>query len=183
MQVRDALEEVAAGRQPASVLLPLVYADLKRLAAAQLRALPPGHTLQPTGLVHEAWAKLVGTEDPGWEGRRHFFGAAARAMRELIIDELRRKGAAKRRGARIELDSTIGPAAVLPELEDVLAIDAALEKLEAENAQAAEVVVLAFYGGLTFEEIAAVIEVSTRTVERKWQFARAWLFDALSAAP
>jgi len=180
LQILQALEEVRTGRQPASVLLPLVYADLKRLAAAQLRALPPGHTLQPTALVHEAWAKLVGDEDPGWEGRRHFFGAAARAMRELIIDDLRRKGAAKRRGIRIELDSTLAPAAVLPQMHDVLAIDAALERLEAENAQAAEVVVLSFYGGLTFEEIAAVMELSTRTVERKWQFARAWLFDALS---
>lgn len=182
--VRQTLEDIRTGRQPASALLPLVYADLKRLAAAQLRALPAGHTLQPTALVHEAWVKLVGTEDPGWEGRRHFFGAAARAMRELIIDDLRRKGAAKRRapGGREPLDSALGPAAVLPELDDVLAVDAALARLEAENAEAAEVVVLAFFGGLTFEEVASVLQLSTRTVERKWQFARAWLFDALSTA-
>src|SRR5262249_58407919 len=111
-----------------------------RLAAAQLRALPPGHTLQPTGLVHEAWAKLVGDDDPGWEGRRHFFGAAARAMRELIIDDLRRKHAAKRRppGGHAPLESSLGPAAILPDIADVLAVDAALAKLELENAQAAE---------------------------------------------
>ena len=182
MPVREALDDVRTGRQPASVLLPLVYADLKRLAAAQLRALPAGQTLQPTALVHEAWVKLVGDDDPGWEGRRHFFGAAARAMRELIIDELRRKGAAKRRvpGKRATLDSSIGPAAVLPELHDVLAIDAALVELEAQNHDAAEVVVLSFYGGLTFDEIASVMAISTRTVERKWQFARAWLLDALA---
>ena len=180
--VRQALDEVRTGRQPASALLPLVYADLKRLAAAQLRALPAGHTLQPTALVHEAWLKLVGTEDPGWEGRRHFFGAAARAMRELIIDDLRRKGAAKRRapGRRTAVEGSLGPAAVLPELHDVLAIDAALVKLEAQNRDAAEVVVLSFFGGLTFEEIAAVMQLSTRTIERKWQFARAWLIDALA---
>lgn len=182
--IRRTLEQVRAGRQPAADLLPLVYDDLKRLAAAQLRALPAGQTLQPTALVHEAWVKLVGAEDPGWEDRRHFFGAAARAMRELIIDELRRKGSAKRRapGLRAEIESSLGPAAILPELHDVLSVDAALVKLESENPQAAEVVILSFFGGLTFDEVASVMELSTRTVERKWQFARAWLLDALSAS-
>jgi RNA polymerase sigma factor (TIGR02999 family) len=180
--VRQTLDDVREGRQPASALLPLLYADLKRLAAVQLRALPPGHTLQPTALVHEAWIKLVGSEDPGWEGRRHFFGAAARAMRELIVDDLRRKGSAKRRapGQRTVVDSSLAPAAVLPELHDVLAVDAAITQLEAESPEAAEVVVLSFFGGLTFEEIAAMMDLSTRTIERKWQFARAWLLDALS---
>jgi RNA polymerase sigma factor (TIGR02999 family) len=181
-RVREALSEVRGGRQAAAELVPLLYADLKRMAAAQLRVLPAGATLQATALVHEAWVKLVGKADPGWEGRRHFFGAAARAMRELIVDEMRRKGAAKRRapGGRATLVSSIGPGAVLPELHDVLAIDAAIGKLERETARAAEVVVLAFFGGLTFEEIAKVLDVSARTVERRWQFARAWLFDQLA---
>src|SRR6476469_4299307 len=96
MELRAALEEIREGRQSAESLLPLVYADLKRLAASSLRRLPAGQTLQPTALVHETWLKLVGEEDPGWEGRRHFFGAAARAMRELIVDHQRRKGASKR---------------------------------------------------------------------------------------
>ena len=167
----------------AEQLLPLVYDELRKLAAQRLARESPGQTLQATALVHEAWVKLVGDDDPGWDGRRHFFGAAARAMRELIVDDLRRKGAAKRRapGGREPLESSLGPAAVLPELHDVLAIDAALTALERENPAAAEIVVLSFYGGLSFDEIAAVLEVSTRTVERKWQFARAWLLDRLSS--
>ncbi len=179
-----ALVEVQAGRQSAESLLPLVYADMKRLAAASLRRLPAGQTLQPTVLVHETWLKLVGEEDPGWEGRRHFFGAAARAMRELIVDHQRRKGANKRLapGGVAELDSELQPAAVLPEMTDVLAVDAALVKLEGENAEAAEVVVLSFYGGLSLPEIAELKQVGLRTVERRWQFARAWLVDALGGA-
>ena len=159
-----------------------MYADLKRLAAASLSKLGPGQTLQPTALVHETWLKLVGEEDPGWDGRRHFFGAAARAMRELIIDQLRRKYAHKRQapGVVAEPESELQPAAVLPELTDVLAVDAALERLEKENAKAAEVVVLSFYGGLSLPEIAELEQVGLRTVERRWQFARAWLLDALS---
>ena len=180
--LHTALEDVRAGRLKAEALLPLIYSDLKRMASAHLRRLPAGQTLQPTALVHEAWAKLVGGEDPGWENRRHFFGAASRAMRELIVDTLRRKAAAKRQlpSPAAELESSLQPAALLPELTDVLAVDAALEKLERENAEAAKVVVLSFYGGLTFEEIAELEQLSTRTVERKWQFARAWLLDALA---
>ncbi len=177
-----ALVEVQAGRQSAESLLPLVYADMKRLAAASLRRLPAGQTLQPTALVHETWLKLVGEEDPGWEGRRHFFGAAAQAMRELIVDYQRRKSATKRLapGGVAELESELQPAAVLPEMTDVLAVDAALVKLEAENAEAAEVVVLSFFGGLSLPEIAELKQVGLRTVERRWQFARAWLVDALA---
>ena len=170
--------------QSAETLLPVVYAELKRLAAASLSRLPPGQTLQPTALVHETWLKLVGEEDPGWEGRRHFFGAAAKAMRELIIDQLRRKAAHKRQapGEVAEPDSQLQPAAVLPELTDVLAVDAALERLEKENAEAAEVVVLSFYGGLSLPEIAELKQAGLRTIERRWQFARAWLLDELRGA-
>jgi RNA polymerase sigma factor (TIGR02999 family) len=167
--------------QSADSLLPAVYSELKRLAAASLSKLPPGQTLQPTALVHDTWLKLVGEADPGWEGRRHFFGAAARAMRELIIDQLRRKTSQKRQapGEQVEPDSQLQPAAVLPELTDVLAVDAALERLEKENAEAAEVVVLSFYGGLSLPEIAELKQAGLRTIERRWQFARAWLLDAL----
>jgi RNA polymerase sigma factor (TIGR02999 family) len=175
------LGEITAGRAPASALLPLVYGELRRLAGAQLARLPPGQTLQATGLVHEAFVKLVGTSDPGWEGRGHFFGAAAQAMREIIVDHLRRKGAVKRGGgqAREELDAD---RLALPEglgAAEVLAVDAALERLGAEHPRRARVVLLRYFAGLTTEEVAGVLGVTTRTVEREWRFARAFLFDEM----
>lgn len=177
------LSELAAGRpQAAAELLPAVYAELRRLAGAQMSRLRPGETLQPTALVHEAYLKLVGASDPGWNGRGHFFGAAAQAMREIIVDHVRRKSAGKRGGGRPneDLDAAFSVCASDLALDDVLAVDAALTRLEAEHPRKAQVVVMRYFGGLSEDEIAEALQVTTRTVEREWRFARAYLHEALS---
>jgi len=128
--------------RPAGDLLPAVYDELRRLAAALTRRLRPGQTLQPTALVHEAYLRLVGDADSGWEGRRHFFGAAARAMRQILIDQARRKGSHKRggKGRRVELAE--GMAYVEPPADDLLALDEAIQKLQAQQPRLAEIVML-----------------------------------------
>lgn len=185
LEITRMLHAAAAGDgEAAAALLPRVYAELRTLAAARLRRAPPGQTLQATALVHEAYLALVGKQDPGWNGRGHFFGAAAQAMREIVIDQARRKAARKRGGdwarAEVEVDEVglVGGGG-LPD-EDLLALDEALTRLEAEHPERARVVVLRHYGGLQEAEIAEVMGVSTRTVERAWRFARAWLHAALA---
>jgi RNA polymerase sigma factor (TIGR02999 family) len=183
-EVTRILSDLAAGRpQAASELLPVVYSELRKLAASQMARLRPSETLQPTALVHEAYLKLVGDADPGWNGRGHFFGAAAQAMREIIIDYLRRKSADKRGGgqANEELDAAISVCADDLDVDDVLAVDAALRRLEAEHPRRAQVVVMRYFGGLSENEIATALGVTTRTVEREWRFARAYLHEALSS--
>jgi RNA polymerase sigma factor (TIGR02999 family) len=183
-EVTQLLSELRAGRQSAAnELLPLVYRELRRLAAAQLARLRPGQTLQPTALVHEAYAKLVGSGDPGWDGRGHFFAAAATAMRELVVDAVRRKAAAKRGGGvpAEDLDAALAVPRGGPGLDDVLAVDAAIKRLEVEYPRKAKVVVMRYFGGLADEEIAAAVGVNVRTVERDWRFARAWLHSVLFA--
>jgi RNA polymerase sigma factor (TIGR02999 family) len=178
------LSAVKEGEPEASdELLPLVYADLRKLAAARMARLSPGQTLQATALVHEAYVRLVGSTDPGWQGRAHFFGAAARAMRDILADHLQRKGSLKRGGhmrrvgeeTAAELTSE-GPS------DDVLAVEELLEEFEREYPRKAEVVTLSFFGGLTATEIAEVLGLSTRTVERDWRFAKAWLNGRLAEA-
>jgi RNA polymerase sigma factor (TIGR02999 family) len=173
--------EPAEPAQPASELLPEVYAELRRLAAALTGQLRPGQTLQPTALVHEAYLRLVRHQDPGWEGRRHFFGAAARAMREILIEQARRKACLKRGGGgrRVELDE--GLALIEPPADDLLALDEAVQALQAEEPRLAEIVLLRYYAGLSVEEAAAVVGESERTVFRDWRRARAWLARRLSA--
>lgn len=185
LEITRMLHAAAAGDgEAAAALLPRVYGELRTLAAARLRRAPPGQTLQATALVHEAYLALVGKQDPGWNGRGHFFGAAAQAMREIVIDQARRKAARKRGGdlARAEVDvdevELVGGGG-LPD-EDLLALDEVLTRLEAEHPERARVVVLRHYGGLQEAEIAEVMGVSTRTVERAWRFARAWLHAALA---
>ncbi|MFT5289150.1 MAG: RNA polymerase sigma factor (TIGR02999 family) [Planctomycetota bacterium] len=176
-QVPRILDALGAGeREAAGELLPLVYTELRRLAAARLARLAPGQTLQATALVHEAWLQLAGTTDPGWQGRAHFFGAAARAMRNILADQLQHKGSLKRGGhlRRVSEDTVLGLTCDGPSEGD-LAVEEALEALEAEFPRPAEVVTLSFFGGLTMEEIAEVLGRSTRTVERDWRFAKAWL--------
>jgi RNA polymerase sigma factor (TIGR02999 family) len=165
--------------RPAAELLPDVYSELRRLAAALTARLRPGQTLQPTALVHEAWLRLVGSQDPGWNGRRHFFGAAARAMREILIEQARRKGSFKRGGSARRVELTEGLILIEPPADDLLALDEAIEQLQAEEPLLAEIVLLRFYAGLSVEETAGVVGRSVSTVVREWRFARAWLADRL----
>jgi RNA polymerase sigma factor (TIGR02999 family) len=168
-------EPSPGGNRPAAELLPELYAELRRLAAALTARLQPGQTLQPTALVHEAYLRLVGGRDPGWEGRRHFFGAAARAMREILIEQARRKGSRKHGGSARRVDLSEGLALIEPPADDLLALDEAIQQLQAERPHLAEVVLLRYYTGLSVEETAAVVGRSVSTVVREWRFARAWL--------
>jgi RNA polymerase sigma factor (TIGR02999 family) len=175
--------EAPAERQRADDLLPDVYTELRRLAAALTGRLQPGQTLQPTALVHEAYLRLVREKDPGWEGRRHFFGAAARAMREILIEQARRKATRKHGGGsgRVELAEDL--AMILPPLDDLLAMDEAVEKLQADKPHLAEIVMLRYYTGLSFDETASVVGRSTSTIKREWRFARAWLARQVGEPP
>jgi RNA polymerase sigma factor (TIGR02999 family) len=161
--------------RPAADLLPAVYDELRRLAQALTGQLRPGQTLQATALVHEAYLRLVGDKDPGWQGRRHFFGAAARAMRQILVEQARRKGSHKHggKGRRVELAE--GIAYVEPPADDLLALDEAIDKLQAHKPHLAEIVLLRYYAGLSVEETAAVLGASVRTVHRDWRHARTWM--------
>jgi RNA polymerase sigma factor (TIGR02999 family) len=168
-------------RQATDELLPLVYEELRQLADRFLAAEKRGATLQPTALVHEAYLRLVGSDGASWENRAHFFGAAARAIRRILVDRARARGAARRGGERpLRLDTDAPLAEPGPSLE-VLALDEALAKLASVDAQKARVVELRFFGGLSVEETAATLGVSASTVDRDWAFARAWLHRAMSA--
>lgn len=170
------LREAEDGRQHAAEdLLPLLYGELRRLARALAPRAASGDTLQPTALVHEAYMRLVGTEDPGWNSRGHFFGAAARAMRRIIIDYARHKKAAKRGGDRERLDIDEVPVAMPGSSTSLLALDEALRELERGSPRAARVVEHRYFAGLSVDETADSLNVSRSTVEREWRFARAFL--------
>ena len=161
-------------------LLPLVYEELRQLADRFLAAEKRGATLQPTALVHEAYLRLVGSDQAGWENRAHFFGAAARAIRRILVDRARARRSARRGGDRpLRLDTDAPLAGPGPSL-DVLALDEALAKLASIDAQKAGVVELRFFGGLSVDETAAALGVSASTVNRDWVFARTWLHRAMS---
>jgi RNA polymerase sigma factor (TIGR02999 family) len=166
----------------ANELLPLVYEELRKLAAARMAQESPGQTLQPTALVHEAWLRLVGDASPKFDGRAHFFAAAAEAMRRILIDNARRKRALRHGGGQARVDiQDVGIAAAAPE-DELLAVHEALEKLAAEDAGLAELVKLRFFVGFTNKEAAEVLGVSEPTVERRWAFARAWLFQEIKSS-
>lgn len=181
--VIDLLTSIASGdRRAAADLLPLVYDELRRLARARMAQLAPGNTIQPTALVHEAYLQLVGDADPGWNGRGHFFGAAAQAMREILVDTARRRRALKRGGDReqMPLDDALVSAVTLDiDSEDLIALDLALDDFQAQHPRAAQIVMLRQFAGLATSTIAEVLDVTTRTVERDWRFARAWLKKAV----
>lgn len=160
----------------AEELLPLVYNELRRLAAWHLANERPGQTLQATALVHEAYLRLVGKGEPQWEGQRHFFAAAAEAMRRILVENARRKKRLKRGGhlERVEVEEADMPSP-MPD-DDLLALDEALDRLATVEPRAAELVKLCFFVGLTQEQAAKHLGVSISTVERTWAFARAWLF-------
>ncbi|HWL28025.1 MAG TPA: sigma-70 family RNA polymerase sigma factor [Burkholderiaceae bacterium] len=172
IQAIEAGDPLAADR-----LLPLVYGELRKLAAAHLANEQPGQTLQPTALVHEAYLRLVGGANPEqWNGRGHFFGAAAVAIRRILIENARRKQSLKRGGdfLRQKLRDDLPPSLPEPQ-EDLLALDEALQKLAGINPQVAELVQLLYFGGLTLPEAAHTLNVSPRTAGRLWAYARAWL--------
>ena len=160
-------------------LFPIVYAELRARAHRQLRHMRPGDTLQPTALVHEAYVKLLGAARPEWRDRRHFFAVASRAMRQISVDYARSQAAQKRGGntPALSLDEEHLP--VADRAHDLVLLDRALTELESFSERPARVVELRFFGGLSVEETADVMEVSERTIKREWQKARAFLFDAL----
>jgi RNA polymerase sigma factor (TIGR02999 family) len=163
-------------------LLPLVYEELRKLAAQKLAQEKPGQTLQATALVHEAYLRLVDAEQAQhWNGRGHFFAAAAEAMRRILVNRARDKGRERRGGSRrrVDLDSVL--VADQASDEDLVAIDDALQELAHRNGPCAELVRLRFFTGLTLDEAAAAMGIARRTANRYWAFARAWLFDALRA--
>ena len=168
--------------QPAAELLPALYVELRRLAAALTAQRGPGQTLTPTALVHEAYLRLVKGQDPGWQGPRHFFGAAARAMREILIEQARRKARLKRGGGGHRVELAEGLAWIEPPADDLLALDDAIGQLQREDARLAEIVMLRYFSGLSVEETACVVGVSVSTLTRDWRFARAWLAGFLGQA-
>jgi len=163
----------------ASELLPLVYSELRRLPRSRLAHAAPGTTIQPTALVHDAYLRLVGECDPGWNSRGHFFGAAARAMRNILVERARRKASLKRGGDRRRADLELEELPMAEPSEDVLALDEALTELEAADSRKARIVMLHYFAGLTLRETAQAIGVSLPTVEREWRFTRALLFARL----
>jgi RNA polymerase sigma factor (TIGR02999 family) len=178
-QVLQALE--VGDPQAAEKLLPIVYAELRKLGRSLMAKVPPGNTLQPTALVHEAYLRLVGETDPGWNSRGHFFGAAAQAMRNILVEQARRKARYKHGGDRKRLDADEVDLLIEPPSEDVLALDEALKRLQERDERKARVVMLRYFAGLTIEETAKVLNVSEPTVERDWRFARTILYEQLSA--
>ena len=164
----------------ADQLLPLVYQKLRRLAAVKMASQPEGHTLQPTALVHEAYLRLIGLEDKQWQNSRHFFAAAAEAMRHILVDSARRKGRLKRGGQlqRLDLDSLELAAEAQP--DELLAVHEALEEFSRYDPEKAELVKLRFFGGLTLPAAATAMGWSLATAKRHWAFARAWLYRRIA---
>jgi RNA polymerase sigma factor (TIGR02999 family) len=173
--ILSAVEGVDA--QAAQQLLPLVYDELRKLAAQKLAHEKPGQTLQATALVHEAYLRLVGTGDPGWDSRRHFFAAAAEAMRRVLVDNARRKGGLKRGGSFQRVVVADQPARERD--SDLVALDDALTRLAVEDPLAAKVVELRQFAGLGHEQIAAALGITVYLARQKWSYARAWLRNAM----
>jgi RNA polymerase sigma factor (TIGR02999 family) len=173
------LQAAGSDARAADELLPLVYEELRGLARARLARIGPGQTLQATALVHEAWLRVVGDEDPGWECRAHFFGAAAQAMRNILVEAHRRRSTLRRGGdrERLEPDELAGVAGVAIDApgEDLLALDEALERLSAKDPLKARIVMLRFFTGLTMPAIAELTGLPLTRIEREWRFSRSWL--------
>ncbi|HSH09460.1 MAG TPA: sigma-70 family RNA polymerase sigma factor [Oceanipulchritudo sp.] len=178
-EITRILQSAKAGSNQTDALIPLVYDELHRIAACRLAAESPGQTLQATALVHEAYLRLLSPKST-WHSRRHFFGAAAEAMRRILIETARRKGAQKRGGDQkrdfVEIEH-------IPENEpevDVLDLNEALQELEQQDPEAAELVKLRYFAGLTMRQIALAMEISPRTAGNIWAFAKAWLYRRLN---
>jgi RNA polymerase sigma factor (TIGR02999 family) len=181
-EITLALEAIGHGeKQSSDDLLPLVYDELRRLAAARMAQAASGQTLQPTALVHEAWLRLNKGGVQKWQNPAHFFNAAAEAMRHIVIENARRKSRLKRGGDQVRLDIEALEIAEVPLDDSVLMIDEALQRLEARSPERARVVTLKFFGGLTNQEAAETLGVTERTVERQWAFAKVWLCENMRA--
>ena len=168
-----------ADPRAAEELLPLVYEELRRLAASKMVQQPAGHTLQATALVHEAWLKLINNSNSDWQDRQHFFRAAAEAMRQILIDRARRRLRVRhgQNAERVDLD---GIEIAAPAKEEVLLqLDEALAELQASSPERSEIVKLRFFVGLSEPEIARILQISERSVQRQWHYARAWLFQRI----
>ena len=181
-EITRLIDAAAAGDQQAAAdLLPVVYDELRMLAAARMAQEKAGHTLQPTALVHEAYLRLVGGEEPNdWNGRGHFFASAAEAMRRILVESARRKGRVRHGGGRQRVDIDEAVAATGEPSESLLDLDDALTRLEAADPAAAQLVKLRYFAGLSMPDAAAVMGVPLRTAERNWTYARTWLHRELS---
>jgi RNA polymerase sigma factor (TIGR02999 family) len=178
--VSKLLDLIARGNKKAeSELVPLVYGELRHIAGRLMRGEGPNHTLQTTALVHEAYMRMVRPRDTAWKDRTHFFAVAATIMRRILVDHARARSAEKRGGtAPLPLD-LIEPVVDLEDPERILAVDVALTRLAGIDERQSRIVELRFFAGMTVEETAAVLEISSRTVKREWQLARAWLYGEL----
>jgi RNA polymerase sigma factor (TIGR02999 family) len=182
-EIATLVEGARRGQAGASdAMVPLLYGELRRMARGLMRRERPGSTLQTTDLLHEACIRLLGG-DAAWESRAHFMGAAAQAMRRILVERARRRLRLKRGGERERVTLTDGAVKVAARPEELLSLDAALRDLQAHDADMARVVELRYFGGLTVEEAAVVMKTSERSVHRQWAGARAWLHRALGAAP
>ncbi len=174
------LEAIQQGdSQAAEELLPLVYEELRKLAAHKMSNESAGHTLQPTALVHEAWLRLGGGEGAQFENRAHFFGAAAEAMRRILVERARRRQRIRHGGGMEKTDLEPIELAVEVEDEKVLAVNEALEELQAEDPVQAQIVKMKFFMGMQYSEIAASLDISEKSVQRHWAYAKAWLFQRI----
>jgi RNA polymerase sigma factor (TIGR02999 family) len=177
-QLLNAIDE--GDPQAAEQLLPLVYAELRQLAAQKLSHEKPGQTLQATALVHEAYLRLAGAEQkPQWDNRRHFFAAAAEAMRRILIESARRKGRQKNENDRVRLEFNEADFVMAEKSQDLLALDEALDRLAATDARAGELIKLRYFAGFTNAEAASLLEISPRKANQIWAYARAWLLEEL----
>ena len=178
-QILGAMQQ--GDRQASEELLPLVYRELRHLAAARMANEAPGQTLQPTALVHEAWLRLVGAEQQTWQNRAHFFGAAAEAMRRILIESARRKRALRHGGGQQRLDLQEVEIAAPTTDDELIALSEALEEFAVEDGPKAELVKLRYFTGLTTKEAAEILNISVPTADRWWAYSRAWLFKEISA--
>jgi len=179
-EVTQILDAVNRGEsQAAALLLPLVYEELRKLAAAKMASEPVGQTLQPTALVHEAWLRLGGSEARAWNGRAHFFGAAAEAMRRILIDNARRRQALRHGGGQARVDFDGLEIAAPAQDDQLLALDEALGRFSALDPRKTELVKMRFFVGMTIQEAAAALGISEATAKRWWEYARAWLYNEM----
>lgn len=182
-EITQLLKDWSSGDQSAlDKLMPLVYDELHQLAHQHMRREQPGHMLQTSALINEAYLRLVDQPQIRWESRAHFFGIAARLMRRILVDEARKRNSAKRGGRAIEVSLVEGANIAEEQAANVVALDDALRTLQAIDSRQSEIVELRFFGGLSIEETAEVLKVSPGTVMRDWTFARAWLRQQMDAA-